>query len=143
MTKKGHIKYIICELFKEDMKMMIEKKGNSSQTPEKVATTVEEDEDDLSLMVQESKDVSDSRVLDSGCSRHICAEKKMFTTYQEVVNKVVTLPNHEKTKVEGVGEVKLKLHNDQVKDLTNIRNVLKLKRNIISVGSLDKKGYTI
>lgn len=41
-----------------------------------------------------------------------------------------------------VGSIHIKMHDGVVRVLTNVRHVPKLKRNFISLGALDAKGYT-
>lgn len=42
--------------------------------------------------------------------------------------------------VKGKGTIKLKLHDDYAKLLTNVRYIPELKRNLISLGTLEGKG---
>lgn len=55
----------------------------------------------------------------------------------------MTLPNGEEAKVEGINEMKLSLHDGQIRKLGEVRYVPSLKRNLISVGRLDGLGYTV
>ena len=45
--------------------------------------------------------------------------------------------------VKGTGSIQIATHNGMIKILTNVRDVLELKHNIISLGELDRSGYTI
>ena len=44
-------------------------------------------------------------------------------------------------KIIGIGSVRFKLHDESIRLLTEIRYVHELKRNLISLGKFDKKGY--
>lgn len=49
----------------------------------------------------------------------------------------VLLGNDEVCKVMGIGEVKIRMHDGVIKTLTNVRYVLDLRRNSISLGLFD------
>ena len=42
-------------------------------------------------------------------------------------------------KILGIGSIKIRMHDERVLD--KVRHVLKLKKNLISLGTLDKSGY--
>ena len=121
----------MCPKAKEDLKELkkIREKGNVS--------LVEAVDD--ALLVQEDKGSNEERVLDSGCSHHICARREWFSSYKECEGKTVALPNGERVKIAGTGE----LHNDRVRKLAQVRYVPKLNRNLISLGKLVDMGYTV
>ena len=56
---------------------------------------------------------------------------------------MVLLGNNRPCKVQSVGSVRVRLHNDAEKVLTNVRYIPGLKRNLISLGMLDELGYMI
>lgn len=49
--------------------------------------------------------------------------------------------NNQQCQVKGIGDVKLELEDGSVKLLKSVRFVPDLKRNLISLGTLDKNGY--
>ena len=49
-------------------------------------------------------------VIDYSCSFHICCEKEKFTKLSYGDNGLVTLPNDEKVKAEGLSEVEIETH---------------------------------
>ena len=51
----------------------------------------------------------------------------------------VLLGNNKACKIAGVGSVRFKLHDESIRLLTEVRYVPDLKRNLISLGELDKK----
>ena len=51
--------------------------------------------------------------------------------------------NNSVCKVVGIGTVSLKMYNDIVRELTQVRHFPKLKRNLISIGMLDQTGCVI
>ena len=53
----------------------------------------------------------------------------------------VLLGNNKSCKIAGIGSVRFKLHDESIRLLTEIRYVPDLKRNLISLGEVDRKGY--
>ena len=51
------------------------------------------------------------------------------------------MANGVEEKIEGIGSVKIRLHDGSVKMLGNVRYVPKFTRNLISLGKLDSLGY--
>ncbi|XP_074266703.1 uncharacterized protein LOC141589984 [Silene latifolia] len=56
---------------------------------------------------------------------------------------MVSLPNGDKAKIEGIGEVKVRLHDGQVRRFGDVRYIPNISRNLISLGRLDSKDCTI
>ena len=52
------------------------------------------------------------------------------------------MPNDERVKVEGIGEVDIVIHDGVKRRPGGVRYVLKLERNLISLGRLESKGCT-
>ena len=44
-------------------------------------------------------------------------------------------------KTVGIGTVKIKMHDGIIRTLTEVRHVLELKKNLISIGIMDGKGF--
>jgi len=44
-------------------------------------------------------------------------------------------------KIIGIGSIKIRMHDGIVRILSNVRHVPNLKRNLISLGTLDSNGY--
>jgi hypothetical protein len=49
--------------------------------------------------------------------------------------------NNVACKIIGIGIIKIKIHDGIVRTLTNVRNIPDLKKNLISLGTLDFLGY--
>ena len=63
-----------------------------------------------------------------------------FTTYEPVYNGLVLMGNDAQCKVVGEGTIKIKTHDGIVKTLTGVRYVPELKRNLISLATLESHG---
>ena len=58
-------------------------------------------------------------------------------------HETVTLLSGEEVVIEAIGEVHLKMHNGLVRKLRELRYIPKMMRNLISLGRLEKTGYTM
>ncbi|KAG8492605.1 hypothetical protein CXB51_010032 [Gossypium anomalum] len=64
-----------------------------------------------------------------------------FTTYETVFEGVVLMGNNASGKIVGVGTIKVKMFSGIVRTLSDVQHVPELKRNLISLSTLDLKGY--
>lgn len=90
----------------------------------------------------ESKDKG-KWVLDSGCTFHMCLVKGYFTEFHDFDGDRVMMGNNVVCKIIGIGNIRLKLYDGTIKELKQVRFVLDLKRNLISLGMLDQMGYSV
>ncbi|KAL5547991.1 hypothetical protein UlMin_003222 [Ulmus minor] len=81
--------------------------------------------------------LTNSWILDSGCTYHMCPHKEWFCTYQPYDVGTVLMGNDASCKVIGIGTVKIKMHDGIVRTLGNVRHILELKKNLISLGTFD------
>ncbi|KAG8492957.1 hypothetical protein CXB51_012663 [Gossypium anomalum] len=104
---------------------------------------VVEDYSDGELLVASVNDskVSEEWILDSGCTFHMSPNRDWFTTYETVSEGVVLMGNNTSCKIAGVGTIKVKMFDGVVRTLSDVRYVPELKRNLISLSTLDSKGY--
>lgn len=68
--------------------------------------------------------------------------KDWFETFKSVDGGQVLLGNNKSCKVLGVGYVRIKMHNGMERILQNVRHILELKRNLISLGTLESNGLS-
>ena len=88
-------------------------------------------------------DSYDSRVLDSGVSFHTTAQHDLLENYVVGNHRKVYLADGEPLDVIGIGDVKLKMPNESVWKIQNVRHVPGLMRNLISVGQLGDEGHNM
>ena len=69
-------------------------------------------------------------------------EEGMVFNLDESVGSVL-MGNDEACEIFGMGKIKLKLHDGIVLNLTEVRYILDLKKNLISFGFLESKGFKI
>ena len=80
-------------------------------------------------------------LLDFGASNHMCIHRHWFITYQSIDDGVGYTGNDISSKVVGIGSIRIKMFDGSVKILTNMRHVPQLRKNLISLGVLDTRGY--
>ncbi|KAG8485343.1 hypothetical protein CXB51_021504 [Gossypium anomalum] len=139
--KKGHIK---SECYKLQNKIKREAANQKGKQPENFGEAdVVEDYSDGELLVASVNDskVSEEWILDSGCTFHMSPNRDWFTTYETVSEGVVLMGNNVSCKIAGVGTIKVKMFDGVVRTLSDVRYVPELKRNLISLSTLDSKGY--
>ncbi|KAG9454909.1 hypothetical protein H6P81_007813 [Aristolochia fimbriata] len=83
---------------------------------------------------------SNSWILDSGCSYHMCPHRSWFSTFVDYNGGKVLMGNNAACKTVGMGTIKIKMFDGIVRTLADVRYVLELKKNLISLGALDSNG---
>ncbi|KAD5803372.1 hypothetical protein E3N88_14732 [Mikania micrantha] len=81
--------------------------------------------------------------LDSGCSNHMTGSKGIFTSLDEAFKLEVNLGDKKKLNVEGKGTVRISMKDDRYKLLDDVYYAPRLLYNLLSVGQLMKKGYSL
>ena len=82
--------------------------------------------------------------MDTGATCHICSDKRMFTSYNEVKNgKKLYMSNSATFAVEGKGTVVLKMTSEKQITLNNMLYVLDIRKNLVSRPRLSKNGFMI
>ena len=104
---------------------------------------VEDDKSDFSLACVSSVTSTDEWLCDSACSFHMCFRKEWFLNFTELDDGVVYLADNQPCKIAGIGSISLKNHDGSTRVLTYVRYIPKLEKNLISLGTLESKGFTI
>ncbi|XP_068331482.1 uncharacterized protein [Pyrus communis] len=82
--------------------------------------------------------------VDTGATRHVCANLNLFVTYQSVVGgENLYMGNATASAVAGKGKVMLKLTSGKELSLTNVLHVPDIRKNLISGSLLSSKGFKI
>ena len=97
--------------------------------------------DSAEALAVSGEDSQKEWILDSGCSFHMCPNKGWFENYKQIDGGVVLLGNNKSCKVIGIGSLRLRMYDGMDMVLEDVRHVPELKRNLISLGTLDKNGY--
>ncbi|KAL5571573.1 hypothetical protein UlMin_021170 [Ulmus minor] len=81
--------------------------------------------------------LANSWILDSICTYHMCPHKEWFCTYQPYDVGTVLMGNDGSCKVVEIGTVNIKMHDGIIRTLDNVQHIPELKKNLISLGTLD------
>ena len=103
----------------------------------------EDDKSDFSLACVSSVTSNNEWLCDSACSFHMCFRKEWFFNFTELDGGVVYLADNQPCKIAGIGSISLKNHDGSTRVLTNVQFIPKLEKNLISLGTLESKGFTI
>lgn len=71
----------------------------------------------------------------------ICVHKEAGFEFSDV-DGIVLIGNNQTCKIRGIVSVLLRVGDGSVKMLSDVRDIPQVKRNLISLGTLKKKGYT-
>ena len=85
-----------------------------------------------------------NRVIDSGATRHICANRGAFSSYSSVDDgEQVFMGDSRPSPIVGKGKVPLKLTSGKILSLTDVLHVLEFRWNLIYVSLLGKAGVKV
>jgi hypothetical protein len=130
--KKGHMKRDCPEW---------NKGKEESSTFVNVVADSESDGDMLS--VSSSTDgLNNSWLLDSACSFHVTPHRNWFDIYRSINCGSVRMGNDATCTIIGMGTIKIKMSDGVVRTLEEVRHIPDMRKNLISLGSLDSKGYS-
>nr|GEW03181.1 retrovirus-related Pol polyprotein from transposon TNT 1-94 [Tanacetum cinerariifolium] len=120
-------------------KLERECKGNNEKKPEKaaeVAIAKGDSDGDVYLAIDTEKSRYEL-IVDSGCTFHVIPHRSWFTTYESFNGGNVYMRNHSICLVIGKGNIQVKMHDGVVRTITGVRHVPDLKRNLISLSTLE------
>ncbi|GKF29798.1 retrovirus-related pol polyprotein from transposon TNT 1-94, partial [Tanacetum coccineum] len=81
--------------------------------------------------------------MDLGCSYHMTPRLDIFFDLLECDRGSVLLGDNRECKIRGIGKVRVQLRDGSSFVLNNVRYIPELKRNLISLETLEKEGYTL
>jgi len=70
----------------------------------------------------------------------MCPNKVWYKNYKQISGGIVLVGNNKSCKVIGIGSLRIGMHNRIEMVLEDVRHVPELKRNMISLGTLNKEG---
>lgn len=134
--------HIISDCYKLKNKLEREEKAKGKKIEKNAeADVVENDSDgDVLLATNTEQRGKNEWILDSGCTYHMCPHRDFFSNYETVNGGNVLMGNNASCKVVGKGTIRIKTHDGVIRTLTGVRHIPELKRNLISLGSLEAHG---
>ena len=99
----------------------------------------------LLLMAQNEDNINNDTLwyLDSGASNHMCGHEHLFKEIQKIENGHVSFGDASKVEVKGRGTIHFLQKDGLMGSIQDVYYVPDLKTNILSVGHLTEKGYSI
>ena len=103
------------------------------------------DDEVIAAVVSQVLLISDVKkwVVDSGATKHICANKDMYTSFEEGEDRIYLAAHSQTAKVLGKGKVVLKLTSGKTLALNDVLYVPEIRANLISVSLLGKAGVKV
>ena len=140
--KKGHIKSECYKLQNRNKRDAAKQKGNQPEKSGEASVAEDGLSDGELLFVSDGDSKSyEDWILDSACTFHMCRNQDWFTTYETVSKGAVLMGNNTPCKIAGIGTVRIRMFDGVVRTLGDVRHVPDLKRNLISLSTLDSNGY--
>ena len=104
---------------------------------------MESDQTDKELLVTSDFDsrAGENWILDSGCTLHMTPNRNWFSTYEPMHKGAVLIGNNASCKLASIRTVRIKMFDGVVRTLGDVRHVSNLKRNLISLSTLDVRRY--
>ena len=95
------------------------------------------------LSILSSRDhLTDSWIMDSACSYYVTPNKDWFDTYRLVNSSYVLMGNDASCRVFRMGNIRVKMLDGVIRTLCDVRHVTNLRKNLISLGTLDNNGFS-
>ncbi|GJZ83651.1 pol polyprotein [Tanacetum coccineum] len=112
---------------------MVEHAGSSSRSSRRLATTFDQPGTNNS-----------GWWIDTGATRHVCADKSMFHSFRAVDNgHKLYMGNSATADIKGEGDVILKMTSEKELKLTNVLYVPEIRKNLVSGWLLNKFGFRL
>ncbi|GJV18496.1 retrotransposon protein, putative, ty1-copia subclass [Tanacetum coccineum] len=99
--------------------------------------------DDSEVMMVMSAEALLDWIMDLGCSYHMTPRLDIFFDFLECDRGSVLLGDNRECKIRGIDKVRVQLRDGSSFVLNNVRYIPELKRNLISLETLEKEGYTL
>ncbi|KAL5768311.1 hypothetical protein ACOSQ2_015094 [Xanthoceras sorbifolium] len=121
----------------------LQKKRENKVTPQNEETaqvSVAEERADVLFVTEDRFNSNNEWIMDTGCSYHMCPNRDWFSTYESIDGGIVLMGNNAQCKTVGIGTIRIRMHDGIVRTLSDVRHVPDLKKNLISLGTLDSNG---
>ncbi|GJW44215.1 retrovirus-related pol polyprotein from transposon TNT 1-94 [Tanacetum coccineum] len=99
------------------------------------------DNGDLLMAVSEERFLE--WIVDSGGSFHMTPRRDILFDFKRFNGGTVLLDDNRACAIMRIGKVRVQMKDGSSFVLENVRYILELKRNLISLGTLDREGYTV
>ena len=93
--------------------------------------------------IKEEEERSDEWYLDTRCSNHMTDKKSWFSELDDSVNRKISFADNSIVCAAGIGKVLIHRKDGKKACITDVLYVPNMKSNLISIGQLLQKGYTM
>ena len=145
-SRSGRLKCYICqseEHLKRNCPKNNRKKSNGFVKKDDQPSSSGSIYDGSEVMMVMSAEALLDWIMDSGGSYHMTPRLDLFFDFLECDGGRVLLGDNRECKIRGIGKVRVQLKDGSSFVLHNVRYITELKRNLISLGTLEKEGYTV
>ncbi|XP_019447306.1 PREDICTED: uncharacterized protein LOC109350530 [Lupinus angustifolius] len=145
-TDKKKIQCFRCKIFGHYASECINKfVSGGGDVEAKLAQENESDEDQVLLMVTTENDITkdDCWYLDTGCFNHMTGHKEWFISLDETSKSKVKFADHSCIEAEGICDISIQRRDGNHSCIQNVLYVPKMRSNLLSLGQLLEKGYTM
>ncbi|KAK3029672.1 hypothetical protein RJ639_039164 [Escallonia herrerae] len=104
------------------------------------AGVVEDNSDGVNVLLVTISSSDGRWILDTSCSYHMCPNMDWFATYHSFDGGKVLMGNDVACKVVEIGSFQIRMHDGIVRTLIDVRHIPELRKNLISLGTLDSNG---
>ena len=73
----------------------------------------------------------------------MCCHMEWFSSFEKLDGGVIHMGNDSSCKTVGIGSIRLRNHDGSTRVLTYVRFVPSLRKNLLFLGTLDAKGFTV
>ncbi len=145
--EEGHFRRN-CPKLKGQKKALVKKKSGNSGKAKKLVVDSDDESDEttfrLSESLKKSKDLSSSFVIDSGATKHVVSDRKLFSSYIEFKQpRKVILADGSSVDSVGIGTVRVAMYNAGVCHSATLNNTLHVpssQSNLLSVRHSQTRG---
>ncbi|KAK8914559.1 hypothetical protein KSP39_PZI024198 [Platanthera zijinensis] len=133
-----------CHWKKDCLKLKDKNKGLSLEAETHITQEITSGgESDVSLSVTPQYLLTDDSywILDTGATYHICHNQEWLCTYKSLDTGVFVMGNDQTYHTIGFESILVRMHGRAVGELTDVRHVPYIRKNLPSVGALKAKGY--
>ena len=116
-------------------------KGKESKNEDLAAISQEFEFDSAEVLSISVNGPKEEWIMDSMCTFHMIPRRDLFFEYKSIDGGSVLMENNMTCYVVGIGSIKFKMRDGTIKILVEVRYIPDLKKNLVSLGMLDKNGY--
>uniref|UniRef100_A0A2N9I9J1 Integrase catalytic domain-containing protein n=1 Tax=Fagus sylvatica TaxID=28930 RepID=A0A2N9I9J1_FAGSY len=117
-------------------------KDSAESSGEGLVVKDSESDGDMLSVSSSTNGLNNSWLLDSACSFHVTPHRNWFDTYRSINCGSVRMGNDATCTIIGMGTIKIKMSDGVVRTLEKVRHIPDMRKNLISLGTLDSKGYS-